>query len=68
MKSVYVSPTLKVMEAHPVYHLCQNSQSSASAGEGTGGGGNSGEWGGGDNGGGDVPDGAAKSINVWGDF
>lgn len=67
MKSVYVSPTLKVMEAHPVYHLCQNSQSSASAGEGTGGGGNSGEWGGGDNGGGDVPDGA-KSINVWGDF
>ena len=67
MKSVYVSPSLKVMEAHPVYHLCQNSQSSASAGEGTGGGGNSGEWGGDDNGPDNPPDGA-KAFKVWGDF
>ncbi|MBR6716299.1 MAG: hypothetical protein IKI83_07625 [Prevotella sp.] len=64
MKRVYVSPALKVMQVHTVYQLCQNSQSSASAGEGTGGGGNSGEWGGGDNGGGDAPDGA-KAFNVW---
>lgn len=67
MKRVYVSPTLKVKEVRTVYHLCENTQSTGSAGEGTGGGGNSGEWGGGDNGGGDSPDGA-KAFNVWGDF
>lgn len=67
MKKVYIIPSLKVMEAHTKYQLCQNSPSNPSVGYGDGPGGNNGEWGSGDNGPGDTPDGA-KSINVWGDF